>query len=623
MDNYRLVPGDSVGKKIDFLDRKVNPLEVPPEVSIILPAYNAHNTIKRTIASICMQDCVNEIEIIIADDCGDESYDRIAQQFSHMVRIKIVKMLKNGGPGAARQIGFDYSVGKYIMWMDADDTLVSSDTITTLKNVMIERQMDCVYGKFLEQNEDGSIYPHELHMVWMFGKLYRREFLEKYNIRFNTSLSNEDTGFNRLVCACTDKIWYIPKDVYIWQFKANSITRIKQGMYGQDSGYKGYLDNMIWQILESEKRFVNKNYILNEIIQVMCILYHFHVENMQQCPMNTDTSMNWIRGYYDIVYKPHEDEITPAMFDNVFAQTAAGQNIAQKGIIPRLTIYEFMEEVKKPWVEDHDQEIRGSTPAGYIPPITDKEWPVEVTEYVTMVEDTYNVDSDTNFSRYGGMKRKLGLEITDKMVTNIAPTRKGFMLLGDNDMFEAKAVLLATGTVSGKAMPGEEELLGKGISYCATCDGFLYKGKTIAVLCGAERYEHEVAYLAELAEKVYLSATYPGCSIDLPNVEKLASPIKSILGDMRITGIETRDGEIKNVDGCFILRTSVAPTSLISGIEMDGPHIVVNRQMETSLKGVFAAGDCTGRPYQVTKATGEGNVAAHSILEYLSSMEEV
>jgi len=414
MDNYRLVPGDSVGKKIDFLDRKVNPLEVPPEVSIILPAYNAHNTIKRTIASICMQDCVNEIEIIIADDCGDESYDRIAQQFSHMVRIKIVKMLKNGGPGAARQIGFDYSVGKYIMWMDADDTLVSSDTITTLKNVMIERQMDCVYGKFLEQNEDGSIYPHELHMVWMFGKLYRREFLEKYNIRFNTSLSNEDTGFNRLVCACTDKIWYIPKDVYIWQFKANSITRIKQGMYGQDSGYKGYLDNMIWQILESEKRFVNKNYILNEIIQVMCILYHFHVENMQQCPMNTDTSMNWIRGYYDIVYKPHEDEITPAMFDNVFAQTAAGQNIAQKGIIPRLTIYEFMEEVKKPWVEDHDQEIRGSTPAGYIPPITDKEWPVEVTEYVTMVEDTYNVDSDTNFSRYGGMKRKLGLEITDK-----------------------------------------------------------------------------------------------------------------------------------------------------------------------------------------------------------------
>lgn len=190
--SYRI--GDTVGQKVDYVDRVANPLELPPEVSIILPAYNAHNTIKRTIASICMQENVNEIEIVIADDCSDEPYDHIAQLFAHMVRIKVVRMLKNGGPGAARQIGYDYSVGKYVMWMDADDTLVSADAISTLKNVMIQKDMDCVYGKFLEQNEDGSIYPHEIHMVWMFSKLYRREFLDKYKIRFNTSLSNEETN---------------------------------------------------------------------------------------------------------------------------------------------------------------------------------------------------------------------------------------------------------------------------------------------------------------------------------------------------------------------------------------------------------------------------------------------
>ena len=407
--------GEHMSPPVQYIDRQVNPLEMPPEVSIILPAYNAHNTIKRTIASICMQQDIDEIEIIIADDCSDEPYDKIAQQFAHMVRIKVVRMLKNGGPGAARQIGFDYSVGKYIMWMDADDTLVSADTILTLKNVMIQKEMDCVYGKFLEQNEDGSIYPHELHMVWMFGKLYRRSFLEKYDIRFNTSLSNEDTGFNCLVKACSDKIWYIPKDVYIWQFKPNSITRIKQGMYGQDSGYKGYLDNMVWQILESQKRFVNKNYILNEIVSVMCVLYHFHVENMQNCPMNKDASMNWIRGYYDLVYKPYEDVITPDMFNRVFAQVAAGQNIAGKGIIPRMTIYEFMDEVKaKPYTNNPEDEVRGSTPAGYVPPITSKDWPVEIHEYINQVEGMYKVDSDTNFSRYTGMKKMLGQELTDK-----------------------------------------------------------------------------------------------------------------------------------------------------------------------------------------------------------------
>lgn len=249
----------------------------------------------------------------------------------------------------------------------------------------------------------------------MFGKLYRREFLEKYKIRFNTSLSNEDTGFNCVVKGCSDKIWYIPKDVYIWHFKANSITRIKQGMYGQDSGYKGYLDNMVWQILELQKRFVNKNYILSEIVSIMCVLYHFHVENMQQCPLNTNVSMNWIRGYYALVYQPYEELISEDMFMRTFAQVAAGQNIAAKGIIPKMTIFEFMKQVRaEPYKNDINEEIRGSTPAGYVPPITDPNWPVQVTEYNTMVEGMVNVDSDTNFSRYGGMKEVLGIPKTDK-----------------------------------------------------------------------------------------------------------------------------------------------------------------------------------------------------------------
>lgn len=138
-----------------------------PTVSIILPCWNAHNTLKRTLCSIGMQDMINEIEVILADDCGDVPYDHIAQEFSHMMRIRIVKMMKNGGPGAARQVGFDHSTGRYVMWMDADDTLVSSDAISTLVKEMERQQMDCVYGQFLEQNEDGGLYVHEQHMVWM------------------------------------------------------------------------------------------------------------------------------------------------------------------------------------------------------------------------------------------------------------------------------------------------------------------------------------------------------------------------------------------------------------------------------------------------------------------------
>lgn len=415
---------------MDSIKKTLEPVSLPPisyekdfnapqfnpyNISVILPAYNAHNTIKRTLASIAMQQNINEVETIIVDDCSDMPYDHIAEEFSHMMKIRVVRMQKNGGPGAARQVGFDHSRGNFIMWMDADDTLVASDTLETLKNVMIQKDMDCVYGRFLEQNEDGSIFPHEIHMVWMFGKMYSRKFLEKWNIRFNTSLSNEDTGFNCVVKGCSDRIWYIPKDVYIWHFKPNSITRIKQGMYGQDSGYKGYLDNMVWQIKELQKRFVNRNYILSEIVSIMCVLYHFHVENMQTYPMNTEISMNWIRGYYELVYKPYEEYITEEMLYNTFKQVSAGQNIASKGIIPKITFDEFMKQVKaEPMKKDINEEICGATPAGYIPPITDPNWPVEIHDYCDFVEDPLAVNSDTNESRYGGMKKVLGISLTEK-----------------------------------------------------------------------------------------------------------------------------------------------------------------------------------------------------------------
>lgn len=222
-------------------------------------------------------------------------------------------------------------------------------------------------------------------------------------------------------------------------------------------------------------------------------------------------------------------------------------------------------------------------------------------------------------SRFLAQMEEMGLVLTDKMVTNIAVSKKGYMVLGDNDIFDAKTVLLTTGVFTGKGLEGEEELLGKGVSYCATCDGFLYKGKTIAIYCGAKRYEHEVIYLAELAEKVYLYTPYPGCAIDLPNIVPLEKPMKKIDGESHVESIVLSDNSEVSVDGVFFLRTAVAPTTLLKGLEMDGPHIVVDRNMATNKAGCFAAGDCTGRPYQVAKAVGEGNVAAHAILEYLSN----
>lgn len=134
-------------------------------ISIIIPAYNCHNTIVQTLASIAMQENIHEIETIIADDCSDYPYDDIAKIFSNFMKIKVVRLKKGGGPGTARQVGYDHSTGAYVMFMDGDDSLIGCDAINILKRVMIEREQDCVYGQFLEQSENGDLLVHEIHMV--------------------------------------------------------------------------------------------------------------------------------------------------------------------------------------------------------------------------------------------------------------------------------------------------------------------------------------------------------------------------------------------------------------------------------------------------------------------------
>lgn len=214
-----------------------------------------------------------------------------------------------------------------------------------------------------------------------------------------------------------------------------------------------------------------------------------------------------------------------------------------------------------------------------------------------------------------------GLEILPRQVTNIASTRRGFMLQGGDDIYDAATVLLAIGAVSARGFLGEDRLLGSGVSYCATCDGFLYKDKTIAVYCAAPQFEHEVLYLAEIARKVYLFTPYKNCAVERDNIVPMQSGIKEILGETSASALLLSDGRELAVDGIFILRPAIAPGALMHGLELDGPHIVVDRQMRTSKPGCFAAGDCTGLPYQIAKAVGEGNIAAHSIVAYLAEKQ--
>lgn len=213
----------------------------------------------------------------------------------------------------------------------------------------------------------------------------------------------------------------------------------------------------------------------------------------------------------------------------------------------------------------------------------------------------------------------MGLAIREERIDAIYAMGDYYAACVNETVYEARTVILAVGVSAAKTVPGELENVGNGVSYCATCDGELYRGKTIAVVSTSREFEEEVQFLTSLAGKVYLSRSY--------------APEAALAGNTELmsglpTGIERSEGKLsvvyrdrwETVDGIFFLKDSVSPWVLLQGLEMDGPHIRVDRAMKTNLPGCFAAGDCTGRPYQYVKAAGEGNIAAHSAIKHLHEM---
>jgi len=216
------------------------------------------------------------------------------------------------------------------------------------------------------------------------------------------------------------------------------------------------------------------------------------------------------------------------------------------------------------------------------------------------------------------------IDVKEEKVAGVYALNEKFVVLTqDGKQYESRTVVLACGVESIKQIDGEETFVGRGVSYCATCDGFLYKGKTIAVVCTTKRLEHEIGYLADFAEKVYLIPMYKNVEIARDNVTIIRKMPTKIDGEKRVDKLIFAAPPVENVpaqlpiDGVFMLRESVSPAILVGGLQTENGHVTVGRDMGTNLKGCFAAGDCTGRPYQYAKAVGEGNIAAHAVSEFL------
>ena len=198
-----------------------------------------------------------------------------------------------------------------------------------------------------------------------------------------------------------------------------------------------------------------------------------------------------------------------------------------------------------------------------------------------------------------------GATVITGRAISVLPMGDSFGVAVGSDYYMARSIILAAGITREKLYPGEAEFLGRGVSYCATCDGMLYRGKTVAVVGAGEEAKVDADFLEGI-----------GCTV--LRFEKNGK--YEIRGGMKADTLVFA-GEEHKVDCVFIIKDTVSVTKLVPGLEYDQGGIAVNRRMETNVPGVFAAGDCTGKPFQLAKAAGEGNVAALSACDWLAKQK--
>ena len=245
------------------------------------------------------------------------------------------------------------------------------------------------------------------------------------------------------------------------------------------------------------------------------------------------------------------------------------------------------------------------------------------------IEKAPRIDNLLGFSGIGGadLRQKffdhlaeMEIPIEESKITSIYAEESGFGLVGKDTFYKARCLIICTGVAPLELIPGEVNLIGKGAGYCATCDGPLYRGKRVGIIAYNKEAEEEANFLAEICSEVTYIPQYKELGVLDPRVKTKRGKPKSIVGQDVVTHIELEDGNIA-VDGVFILRETLPAEQLLQGLELREGAILVNREMNTNLPGAFAAGDCTGKPYQIAKAVGEGATAALSAVKYLDSLK--
>ncbi|WP_311481855.1 NAD(P)/FAD-dependent oxidoreductase [uncultured Anaerococcus sp.] len=279
----------------------------------------------------------------------------------------------------------------------------------------------------------------------------------------------------------------------------------------------------------------------------------------------------------------------------------------------------------------YDIAIIGAGPAGLSAALNSK---IRNKSVVLFGKDSEKLIKTKKISNYLGFKDVTGLELNQAFKNSLKDfeikrdTRKVktiyamgsyFAIETKNEMVEARSVIMATGIELKKDLTNEDKFFAKGVNYCATCDAALYRGKKVVVIGYNNESVAEANFTSEIVEElVFVNMT--GRDVNLnPGIEVIEGEIPlGFEGSERVEKLIFKSGREILADGFFIEKDSSKVERLVPGIKMEDNHIFTSKDTSTSIKGLFAAGDITGKPYQIMKAVGQGQVAALKAATYLA-----
>ena len=341
-------------------------------IDVIIPAYNSQDTIIRTLSSIAMQLNRKELKVTIVND-GGEDYKEVIEIFKPLIDIQEIGYKENRGPGYARQYGIDNTKEEFITFIDADDTFYEACSLGMLSKPLKDTSAKFIISPFIQIGKEvGQQVPVNANLVWVFGHIYRRSFLQEHNIRFTSTRANEDVGFNNMcnLIAHHDmgeeggKILNVA--TYEWHYNEASITRRGKDEYEFGICTPGYIYNLHHAYDVAKREGVPlKDISLPALETAFSCFIYYNVALAKEVPSETLAAIEELsRKFYHCYYKQIQDYISKDQYKQMYTNSMNSKGNHLQGIIFKMTLDDFIElmfskEPDKSTYEELEKKVQG------------------------------------------------------------------------------------------------------------------------------------------------------------------------------------------------------------------------------------------------------------------------